>query len=162
MNRIVQAMIVILVLVAAQPAYAIFIAGEQYSFSGTAGRYTVSGSFTVGAEQAPGSGTFDITDFMADSGAAGTDSFTLISGKVSNSTGMEFQFDVSPGYLPTGAVPTRNLPDSVKISGGVLTYSARGNGEVTTLGGDATQFLIENTKTGDASLARVSSPAAAP
>jgi hypothetical protein len=99
---------------------------------------------------------------MADSGAAGTDSFSLISGIVSNSTGMEFQFDLLPGYLPPGAVPTKNGPDLVKISGGILTYSARGNGEFTTLGGDAIPFLVEDTKTGACSLTLVSSPPTVP
>jgi hypothetical protein len=162
MNRIVHAIIVIQAVVASQSAHAIFIPGEQYNFSGTASSYTVSGSFTVGAEQSPGSGTFGITNFTADSGAAGTDSFSLISGIVSNSTGMEFQFDLFPGYLPPGAVPTKNGPDSVKISGDILTYSARGNGEFTTLGGDAIPFLVEDRKTGASSLTRVSSPPTVP
>jgi hypothetical protein len=113
---------------AASTGHAAYITGQQYSFSGTAGSYTVSGSFTIGAETGPGTGIFNFSSFDADSGAPGTDVPSGIdaSDTVTSDGIFSVAFTLADGYIPFGFLSV-NAPDTVRLFGAdTMEYVAAG------------------------------------
>lgn len=115
--------------IAASVGHAAYITGQQYTFSGTAITYTVSGAFTVGAETGPGTGIFNFASFTADSGAPGTDILSGIdaSDTVSSSGIFTVSFSLADGYNPAFSFDSVNRPDTVSLSGAdTILYTAAG------------------------------------
>jgi hypothetical protein len=109
--------------------HAAYITGQQYAFSGTASNpgstFTVSGSFTIGAEILPG--TFNFASFSADSGAPGTDVLSGIdaSDTVTSDGLFNVTFTLADGYNLLGGIAV-NESDTVSFSGAdTLQYLAR-------------------------------------
>lgn len=118
---------------AASAGHAAYITGQQYSFSGTASNvsntFTVSGSFTVGAEIAPGTGIFNFSSFVADSGAPGTDVFGGInaSDTVTSDGTFSVTFTLADGYMLPLGFQSLNAPDTVRLLGAnTMEYVAAG------------------------------------
>lgn len=106
-------------------AHASYVTGQQYTFSGGAERYFLSGSFTVGSETSAGSGVFDLDNFLADSSAPGIDVLGGFMGTVTSDGFFSVSFTLSGGYLPAGA--DLNTADIVSLSGtDRLSYTAIG------------------------------------
>lgn len=119
-----------MVAMAASGGHAAYITGQQYAFSGGTAQYSVSGSFTIGAETGAGTGIFNFSSFTADSGAPGTDVLSGIdaSDTVTSSGIFSVSFFLANGYTfvsAGGSVIVVPYPDAVSFSStDVLRYEA--------------------------------------